>query len=72
MSVTSKLLEICEQEFTFVIAHFQLEFVIVSRLKYHVICYKSSPHWLKVTDTANQCASQIGKGQKKDLKQSRR
>ena len=53
-------------------AHFQLEFVIIPRLKSHVICYKSSPHWLKVTDTANQCASQIGMGQKKDLKQSRR
>ena len=53
-------------------AHFQLEFVIISRLKSHVICYKSSPHWLKVTDTANQFASQIGMGQKKDLKQSRR
>ena len=22
----------------------------------HVICYKSSPYWLKVTETANQCA----------------
>ena len=47
-------------------AHFQLKFVIVSRLKNHVICYKSSPHWLEVTETANQFAS------KKDLKQSRR
>ena len=36
-------------------AHFQLEFVSVSPVKNHVIRYKSSPHWLKVKGTANQC-----------------
>ena len=38
------------------LACFQLVIQSVPALILHVICYKSSPHLLKVTGTANQCA----------------